>query len=276
LSERFADLHLHTNFSDGTYSPEDLVVKALDNGLNCISLTDHDTVEGLERTISYGDKKGIEVIPGIEVSAQFDSVEVHILGYFIDYKSDFFLERLKELKLIRVERIYRIAEKLNNLGLNISAKDILSLAEGSTVGRLHVAKALLSKGFVNSIYEAFDKYIGDNGPAYVLGFRFTPKDAIDFIKKAKGIPVLAHPYVFNNDEIILEFIKSGLLGLEVYYPEHSQGEVNFYLNMAKEHNLLVTGGSDCHGSGKPKERIGSIKIPYRLVEELKEYKERLV
>ena len=140
---------------------------------------------------------------------------------------------------------------------------------------MHVARALEKKGLVGSIYEAFNKYIGDSGPAYVLGFRFSLKEAIDFIRGNGGIPVLAHPYTLNNDVLITDFIRLGIMGLEIYYPEHSQGEVNYYLNLAKEYNLLVTGGSDCHGNAKPKVRIGSMKIPYTLVERLKETKEKL-
>jgi len=274
LNIKFADLHLHTNFSDGTYTPEELVLRALKANLSCISLTDHDTTEGLERAMAEGKRNGLEVLPGIEISAQHGSAEVHILGYLIDYRSDLFLNKLQELKRIRIERIYKIVEKLNGLGLRLNADDVFALSNGAVAGRLHVARAMVGKGLVNSIFDAFDKYIGDSGPAYELGFRFTPQEAIDFIITSGGIPVLAHPYIFHNDELVIDFIKSGLKGLEVYYPEHSQGEVNYYLSLAKEYNLLVTGGSDCHGAGKSKERIGSIKVPYYLVERMKQEKER--
>ena len=272
---KFADLHLHTASSDGTYTPVELVAKALDAGLSCIALTDHDTVDALEETISLGNDRGLEVLPGIELSAEYDSQEVHVLGYLIDYKSPPFLRQLVILKENRIKRVHKIVEKLNGLGIGLNAQDVFNISEGATPGRLHIARALVQSGFVKSIHEVFNKYIGDKGPAYSLGFRFSPQEAIKFIRDAGGVPVLAHPYVLHNDELILEFIRLGLMGLEAYYPEHSQGEVNFYLNLAKEHNLLVTGGSDCHGKAKPEVRIGSLKIPYELVEKLKAAKEGL-
>ena len=267
---RFADLHLHTASSDGTYTPVELVSKALDAGLSCIALTDHDTVEAVEETISIGNDRGLEVLPGIELSAEYESQEVHVLGYLIDYKSAPFLKQLQILKENRVKRVHKIVEKLNALGIGLKAQDVFDLSLDATPGRLHIARALVKTGLVKSIFEVFNKYIGDKGPAYSLGFRFSPKEAIKFIRDAGGVPVLAHPYILHNDELILEFIRLGLMGIEAYYPEHSQGEINFYLNLAKENNLLVTGGSDCHGKAKPEVRIGSLKIPYELVEKLKE------
>ncbi len=272
---KFADLHLHTNFSDGTYTPAELVKKALDAGLSCIALTDHDTVGGIPETIAAAKPLGLEVLPGIEISSEYKSREVHILGYLIDYNSCMLLDKLAVLKKNRIERIYRITEKLNALGIGLKAQDVFDISKGAVPGRLHVARALESRGFIGSIHEAFNKYIGDNGPAYSLGFRFSPQEAIKFIRDNAGIPVLAHPYILDDEELIPEFIKLGIMGLEAYYPEHSQGETNFYLNLANDHNLLVTGGSDCHGSAKPQVRIGSMKIPYALVERLKETKQSL-
>lgn len=266
---KFADLHLHTASSDGTYTPVELVSKALDAGLSCIALTDHDTVDALDETISIGNKCGLEVLSGIELSAEYESKEVHVLGYLVDYKSPPFLKQLKILKENRIKRVHNIVEKLNKLGINLNAQDVFNISEGATPGRLHIARALVKSGLAKSIFEVFNKYIGDKGPAYSLGFRFSPEEAIKFIRDAGGVPVLAHPYILHNDKLILEFIKLGLMGLEVYYPEHSQGEVNFYLDLAKEYSLLVTGGSDCHGKAKPEVRIGSLKIPYELVEKLK-------
>lgn len=272
---KFADLHLHTLFSDGTYTPNELVLKAIDAGLSCIAVTDHDTVQGLDQAIAIGQDKGLEVLPGIELSAEYESQEVHVLGYLIDYKSPAFLKQLDILKENRIRRIYKIVEKLNSLGVSLDAQAVFDISVGGVPGRLHVARALVNGGFVKSIFEAFNKYIGDKGPAYVLGFRFSPQDAIRFIGDAGGVSILAHPYILHNDELILKFAKLGLMGLEAYYPGHSQGETNFYLNLAKEHNLLVTGGSDCHGKAKPEVSIGSVKIPYALVERLKEGKENL-
>lgn len=272
---KFADLHLHTIFSDGTYTPQQLISESKKEGLSAICVADHDTVEGVAPSVEIAKKEDIEIIPGIELTAEDDGSEIHILGYLIDYKRKDFLEKLETLKKDRVERIYKIVEKLNALGIALKAQDIFEIAKGGSVGRLHVARAMVKVGFVGSIFEAFQKYIGDKCPAYVLGFRFTPQEAIKLIKNVGGIPVLAHPYSLNNDDLIPKFVDFGIMGLEVYYPEHSQGLINFYLRLAEKYNLLVTGGSDCHGSAKPEARIGSVKIPYELVEKLKEAKVRL-
>jgi len=272
---KYADLHLHTLFSDGTYTPEELVKRSLKSGLSAIALVDHDTVNGVGITIDEAGDSGLEVLPGVELSAEYNDQEVHILGYLIDYQKGSLLERLESLRANRIERVYKIVKKLNGLGINLDPQKVLDLAGNGTVGRLHIARSLVKEGFVGSIFEVFQKYIGDKGPAYVLGFRFSPKEAIKFIKDSGGVPVLAHPYVLHNDELIREFIKLGLMGLEAYYPEHSQGMTNFYLDMAKKNNLLVTGGSDCHGKAKPDVRIGSMKVSYELVEKLKEAKENL-
>ncbi|MBN2831602.1 MAG: PHP domain-containing protein [Candidatus Omnitrophica bacterium] len=272
---KFSDLHLHTNYSDGTYTPEDLVKKAVGAGLSCIAITDHDTISGIKEAIEAANPINLEVLPGIEISAEVSGKEVHILGYLIDYNYPYLLKKLDHLRENRILRIHKIVSKLNNIGINLQAEDVFEVSCGAVPGRLHVARALLKKGFIKSTQEAFNKYIGDNGPAYSLGFRFSPKEAISVIKESGGIPVLAHPYLIRDDNLVNEFIRSGIMGLEVYYPEHSQGEINFYLNLAKENNLLVTGGSDYHGSAKPSVRIGSIKLPYSLVEKLKEAKKSL-
>jgi len=271
-SGKFADLHLHTNFSDGTYPPEILVKVAGKAGLSCIAVVDHDTVSGVAIAQEASRSSGIEVLAGIEMSSEYEGLEIHILGYLIDCQNKNLLERLEILKINRIERIYKIADKLKGLGVQLEAEGIFKIAGGGTVGRLHVARAMVKEGLVSSIGEAFYKYIGDKCPAYVLGFKLSPAEAITLIKDAGGIPVLAHPYTIGNDDIILKIIEGGIMGLEAYYPKHSQGMVNFYLDLAKKYSLLVTGGSDCHGEAKSEAKIGSIKIPYELVEGLKRAK----
>ena len=198
-----------------------------------------------------------------------------MLGYLIDYKASSLLEKLETLRQNRVERIYKIVDKLKEMGVNLNPKTIFDIGKDGVVGRLHVARALVKEGVASSIFEAFRKYIGDKCHAYVLGFRFSPVEAIKLIKDVGGIPVLAHPYTIKKDDILLELINSGIMGLEAYYPEHSQSMTNFYLGLAKTHNLLVTGGSDCHGAVKPEVRIGAVKIDYELVEKIKEAKDNL-
>jgi predicted metal-dependent phosphoesterase TrpH len=270
---KFADLHLHTVFSDGTYSPGELIWESNKAGLSAIAVVDHDTVEGIDAAIELGEREGVEVIPGIELTAEFEGLEIHILGYFLDYKNKGLLEQLAVLKQNRIERIYKITDKLKSMGLSLSPQAVFDISGQGTVGRLHIARTMVKEGLVGSVFEAFRKYIGDKSPAYVLGFRFSPAEAIKLIKDSGGVAVLAHPYILNNDGLIPFFVNYGLRGLEVYYPEHTQGMINAYLALAAKYNLLVTGGSDCHGTAKPEARIGSLKIPYELVEKLKEEKQ---
>lgn len=273
---RFADLHLHTVFSDGTSSPQELIRESQKAGLSAIAVVDHDTIDGIAPTLKAAATGDIEVLPGIELSAEYEGLEIHILGYLIDYGHQDLLAKIAVIKNNRIERIYAILDKLKPLGVNLDPKIVFDIAKQGTVGRLHIAKALVREGKVGSIFEAFGKYLGDKSPAFCLGFRFSPAEAIKLIKASGGIPVLAHPYVLHNDDLILKFIDYGLMGLEVYYPEHSQSMINFYLNLAKAHDLLVTGGSDFHGTSKPEVKVGCIKMPYGLVEKLKAAKEKLL
>lgn len=269
---KFADLHLHTLFSDGTYSAQELIAQATRHGLSAIAVVDHDTVGGIESAANAAEGKGIEVLPGIELTSEYDGLEIHILGYLIDYKRADLLERLDFLRNNRIERVYKIVARLEDMGVRLDVQSIFDLAKNGSVGRLHVARAMLKEGLVDSVQEAFRRYIGDKCPAYIAGFRFSPQEAIEVIKDTGGIPVLAHPYILGRDDLIPQFVNCGLMGLEVYYPEHSQSMVNFYLDIAKKFNLLVTGGSDCHGYAKAEIQIGSVKIPYALVDKLKQAK----
>ncbi len=274
-SPKYADLHLHTIFSDGTYTPEQLIEKVGKAGLSCIALVDHDTISGIRPLLEAAQRKDIEIIPGIELTTEYQGLEIHILGYFIDYKNKAFRERLEVLKKNRIERIYKITDKLKGMGIALNPETVFALAGEGTVGRLHVARAMVKEDIVGSIYEAFQKFIGDKCPAYVLGFRLSPPQAIKLIKDAEGIPVLAHPYCLGKNELIPKLAASGIMGLEVYYPEHTPAMVDFYLGLAKKYNLLVTGGSDYHGEAKPEVKIGSIKIPYALVEKIRQAREKI-
>jgi predicted metal-dependent phosphoesterase TrpH len=273
---RFADLHLHSIYSDATYTPLELIKKAKSMDLACISLVDHDTIRGIKPTQELARLQDIELIPGIELSSEYEGLEIHILGYFINDENPRLLEKLAFLKKNRIERAYKILRRLEDLGIKLKAETIFEFAKNGVVGRLHIARAMLKQGLIGSIKEAFDKYIGDRSPAYITDFKLNPYEAIDLIKAASGIPVLAHPYILGRDELIGDFAKAGLMGLEVYYPEHTKEMIQRYLGFAKEYGLLLTGGSDCHGEAKPQVRIGSIKIPYALVEELKLAKENIL
>ena len=269
---KFADLHVHTVFSDGTSTPEELVAQASKAGLAAISVVDHDTVEGLSACIDAGRQKDVEVVPGIELTAEYEGAEIHILGYLIDHKSPELREQLASLKENRIQRIHEIVDKLKHLGVNLKPQSVFDIAGKGTVGRLHIARAMVREGLVRSVAEAFQKYIGDKCPAYVCGFKLQPYGAIKLIRDSGGVSVLAHPYILARDEWIPYFVEFGLKGLEIYYPEHTPGMVSFYLDLSRKHNLLVTGGSDFHGDAKPGLNIGAVKIPYELVDKLKQAK----
>lgn len=269
---RSADLHTHTNYSDGTSTPEELVAESVKAGLSAIAVTDHDTVEGVDRAIQAGAGGPLEVLAGIELTAEQEGMEIHILGYLLDHRNKSLLEKLQSLKSARVDRIYQICDKLKKLGLNLAPEKVLGLSTLGTVGRLHVAQAMVNERLVNSTYEAFNKYIGDKCPAYVANFKLSPQEAIGLILKFSGIPVLAHPYAIARDDLIPRFAEYGLMGMEVYYLEHTKSMVDSYLHIARKLGLLVTGGSDYHGKSKPNVYMGAMKIPYELVEKLKEAK----
>ena len=266
---KYADLHVHTIESDGTYTPAQLVKEAIKRGLSAVAIADHDTVGSVAQALKEAQETELEIIPGIELTSQQDNQEIHMLGYFLDYKQQELLDKLRLVQQNRVSRVYRIVENLKKLGVGLNAQTIFDISGRGTVGRMHIARALLLDGWVDSIAEAFRKYIGDNSPAYVCGFRLSALEAIMLIRDAGGVAVLAHPYILDNDELILKFVGYGLQGLEVYYPEHSQSQINFYLDLAKNLGLLVTGGSDFHGSVKPDIKLGMIKIPLELVEKLR-------
>ncbi|MDD4908264.1 MAG: PHP domain-containing protein [Candidatus Omnitrophica bacterium] len=268
---KYCDLHLHTVYSDSTYTPEELARKASGAGLGVIAVTDHDTVSGIAPAIEAAKQHNIEVIPAIELTAELNGLEVHILGYFIDYLEKNFVKKLESLKEARIRRLYKMIEKLQALGISLNADSVLGMCHGKgSVGRLHIARALVKEGYCRHTGEAFEKYIGDKGPAYVCGFRFKPAEVIRMIRNtAGGCCVLAHPYSLRNDMLIPALVDEGIQGLEVYYPEHNASMIERYKSMAREYGLVLTGGSDCHGSAKPESRIGSIKVPYELVEKLK-------
>lgn len=275
---KYCDLHLHTVYSDSTYTPEVLIRQAAGSGIDVIAVTDHDTINGITPAMEAAKEFDIEVIPAIELTAELNGLEIHILGYFIDFSKNEFLEKLEVLKEVRVQRVYKIIEKLKGLGVSLNADAVFKMChEKGSVGRLHIARALVQAGYCRYTGEAFEKYIGDKSRAYVCGFRFNPAEAIRMIRNtAGGCCVLAHPYSLHNDDLIPLLVNEGIQGLEVYYPEHNASMAQRYKKMAEEYGLMLTGGSDCHGEAKPESKIGSVKVPYELVEKLKEARGRLL
>ncbi|MDD5174722.1 MAG: PHP domain-containing protein [Candidatus Omnitrophota bacterium] len=268
---KYADLHVHTFYSDSTFSPEEVVSCAKEKGLAAIAICDHDTVDGIDPCMAIGREKGVEIIPGIEMSVEKIDAEIHILGYFIDWKQDWLRKKLKDIQDSRVERLFVIIEKLKAAGVKIEAEEVFRIAVNKfSVGRLHVAKAMLYSGAIKNLREAFEKYIGFAKPCYVPYTKLSPEDTIGLILKAGGVPVIAHPALIGNDKYISEFMDHGLRGLEVYHTDHKPHISKRYEAMAKELGLTMTGGSDCHGMGKGRILMGTVRVPYELVEKLKE------
>lgn len=245
-----ADLHLHSLCSDGTDSVEFIIDKAKVLGLGMIAITDHDTIEGVDRAVEYGKSKGVRVIPGIELSS-YSTTEIHILGYNIEYRSSVLTSRLKELQDLRTERVLKIFDKLDGLGIKLNRNEIK--VDGS-VGRPHIANLMKESGYVSCVPEAFDKYLATGKAAYVPSNRITPKDAVKLIKESGGLAVLAHPLRLLNsgdlNNLIQGLLPYGLDGMECFYPTHSQADEYTFLDIAKKYSLLVTGGSDYHGDNK--------------------------
>lgn len=244
------DLHIHSVCSDGLDTPEEIVDVYIQEGFKYISITDHDTVSGIQRALDAACHTTLEVIPGIELSSIIDFYDVHILGYYMDFNNEEFLERIAFFKDKRRDRAEKIVKNLNLLGLDIQFDTVLRIAHGAPLGRPHIAEALLSEELVNTYNEAFVRYIGDQGPAYEPKYYVTPREAIEIIRKCGGIPVIAHPAVLNQDEIIVELVEYGLAGIEAIHPLHTPEKQLYYEEMAKKYGLLITGGSDWHGRGR--------------------------
>ena len=245
-----ADLHVHTNLSDGTFTPQEVIEYAVKLRLSAIAITDHDSVEGVGPALAAAKAKGIEVIPGIEFTTEFQGCEAHILGFFINYKKKWLSDELRLLRSLREKRMIYMLECLKEKGIELKLDEVKSVSGEGSIGRLHLAKLLRQKGYTKSTKEAFDKYIGNGKPCYAKGSRISPMDAIAMIVKAGGVAALAHPFTMGEDSFIPKFVKAGLKGIEVYHSDHAIAAVNHYKKIALEFGLIMTGGSDCHGTGK--------------------------
>ena len=265
----FADLHLHTNFSDGTYTPEELTAEAVRCGLRAVALTDHDTVEGCARMAAACRAAGIEFIPAAELTAEQNGIELHLLGYFLDPTNETLLTELAKFQEVRQERIREMVARLNQLGIPLPVEDVFKLANCRAPGRPHVARALVQAGLCVSLDVAFERFLKKGKPAWVPKFRMTAADAIKLIHHAGGLAVMAHPGLNKSDDMIPALVAAGLDGIECFHTKHSTSMSQRYLEMADHHHLLVTGGSDCHGMNKGKPLIGTIKVPYECVERLR-------
>jgi hypothetical protein len=265
----FADLHLHTNFSDGTFTPEELVGHGVRVGLAAMALTDHDTVEGCPRMATACQRAEIEFIPGTELTTEHGGNELHLLAYCIDPTDQQLLVRMARCQQVRQERIREMVSKLNSLDIPLRSETVFALANCRSPGRPHVARALVREKLCHSLDEAFERFLKKGKPAWVPKFRMSALQAIELIQKAGGVAVMAHPGLNRTDEMIPELVEAGLDGIECFHSRHSTAMAERYLTIADRHRLLVTGGSDCHGLSKGRPLIGKVKLPYQHVEQLK-------
>ncbi len=271
----FADLHLHTNFSDGTYSPEEVVSQAVKHQLAAIALTDHDTVEGCAPAARACAAAGIEFISGTELTAEQEGNELHILGYFVDTENPRLLAEIGKFQSVRQNRIREMVARLNELEVPLEAEAVFALANCRSPGRPHVARALVNAGLCVSLDEAFERFLKRNRPAWVPKMKMSAFAGIELIHQAGGLSVMAHPGLNRSDEVIPELVEAGLDGIECFHTKHSTATAEHYLVLADKYHLLVTGGSDCHGLSKGRPLIGTVKLPYEHVERLKEARAKI-
>jgi predicted metal-dependent phosphoesterase TrpH len=262
---------MHSTASDGRLTPEDVVRKSAENGLTVIALTDHDTVDGIAPALVAAKAfPWLKVIPGIEISTDFPGGEVHVLGYFIDYTDPEFAARLERMRHSRRGRAQGMIAKLRDLGIHIEWQQVLEIAGSGSIGRPHIAQAMLDKGYIASIKEAFTKYIGRGGPAYVEREKITPVEAVKLILRTKGLPVLAHPLTISDPEaMVVELKAAGLVGIEAYYNGYTADEISRLVNLADKYGLIASGGSDYHGLDVSRETmIGGVDVPIKSAEQL--------
>ena len=270
------DLHTHSTFSDGTFTPLQLVKYAEEKGLKAFALTDHDTTEGVKEAKSI--ETNVEVISGVEISTRYDKNEIHIVGLYVNENDADLNKQLKYYREKRVTRNFEILEKLNSLGVDITIDDVKESCTGDVISRAHIAKALVSKGFVGSYTEAFDRYLGDNKCAYVPRETLNYEESMELITKAGGVPVLAHPLLYkmsdtNLENMMVKLRQKGLKAVEVYYSTHSNSDTQHIMAMANRVGLIYSGGSDFHGATKPKidmgTGMGKLAVPYEILEKIR-------
>ncbi len=280
----YCDLHTHTTASDGSDSPGEVVRFAAELGLAAVAITDHDTVAGLPEAFDTGKSLGIEVLPGMELSVKIAHGTLHILGYLFNPDSSALKEALKRVQSARARRNPLILERLEKLGRPVAYGELEEMSKGGQIGRPHIARAMLNRGYVRSIGEAFARYLKKGAPAYVPKSILGPEEAIRTIHEAGGLAVLAHPVSLefgtpeHLEELLAAWIDQGLDGIECYYSMHSKEMVDLCLGLCKKYELVPTGGSDYHGKAKPQIHLGTgtggLRVPYSCVEGLKERKAR--
>ena len=266
----FADLHLHSHFSDGTFSPEEVVARGGRAGLGTLALTDHDSVEGCPRMAAACAAAGIDFITGTELTAEHDDLELHILGYFLDPKNQNLLRELARFQIVRQNRIREMVARLNEVNVPLHADAVFALANCRSPGRPHVARALVLAGHCATHDQAFERFLKKDRPAWVPKAKMSALEAIELLHQAGGLAVMAHPALNRADHLISALRNAGLDGLECFHTKHSKNATRRYLEFAERFHLLVTGGSDCHGKSKGRPLIGTVKLPGEYIEKLKQ------
>ena len=263
------DLHVHSTASDGKFSPEDIVNKAVALGLTVIALSDHDTVDGIVPALQAGKTfPQLKIIPAVEISTDMTDGQAHLLGYFIDYTSPKLISALERFRNSRQIRAQGMISRLHDMGIEIDWERVQEIAGEGSIGRPHIAQVMMEKKYIESFGEAFDKYIGHGGPAYVERDKMTPLEAVELILRSDGLPVLAHPStVANPEDLIIELKDAGLVGIEAYYKDYTADEIEGWTNLANHYSLIATGGTDYHGLDDDSEIIlGGTEVPMKSVE----------
>ncbi|GIP20337.1 PHP domain-containing protein [Paenibacillus sp. J22TS3] len=272
------DLHTHTQASDGMNRPAENVHLAKQKGLAAIGITDHDTVAGIPEAVQAGLKNGITVVPGVEISTRMEGKDIHILGYYLRYEDPILLSRLDNLRTARAGRNGKILDKLGELGIEITMEEVIAgrgreLGPDDSIGRPHIAQVLVSKGYAADMREAFDKYLAEGSAAYISLPKVMPLEAFTWIREAGGVPVIAHPGLYGNDELVARIIEEGKpAGIEVYHSDHGPEDEARYIQLATRYGLIMTGGSDYHGIRQGKVfhgDLGSRSVSLEVLEQLR-------
>ncbi|HQO10357.1 MAG TPA: PHP domain-containing protein [Clostridiales bacterium] len=271
MKNKFADLHIHSRYSDGSYRPGEIFRIAKKNNFCALSITDHDCIDVFPEAMELSKNYGIEFIPGVELSSEYGMYDIHILGYFIDPENKDFTNSLKEFREVRIERAKKMIGLLNEDGIGIKYEDVEKISPNGTVARPHLAQLLVEKGYAHSFQDAFCKYLKTDSKYYINKFKISPKDAISLIHGSGGLAFLAHPVYLKDDPFLIdEMIKFGLDGIETVHSCYDEDFLKYIDILAVDKNMLKSGGSDCHGKRKIGKRLlGQYFVPYKYVESMK-------
>ncbi len=270
------DLHIHTTFSDGKLTPCEVIKEAYHRDIAAVAITDHDTMGGVDQAIKAGQKYGVEVVPGIELSTYFRDKEIHILGFYCEAKHKLLEKTLSFIRQARYYRIRKMLDLLKKIGINLEMKEVMAIAGGESLGRPHLAELIFQKGYCHSPREAFQLYLGEGKPAYVKRLKMSAEIAFKLVRRSGGLAILAHPGIYRIDKFIPELKCLGLSGLEVFHPDHNLATCLRYYRLAQKYGLIISGGSDFHGpdfgaAAAP----GAVTVSYNFLERIKARKENV-